>query len=263
MAFKSFNPFYRIIETTKFPHARTLRTSLWQKLWDTFGVFAGNEDHPGLLHYLTFFIIIPIDFLVALAWESMDSDEDMIGMLLILAVPLQLVYYTAAALLTLVVSPMVGVIHLVGRVGRYFSEDYNSEQALQEIHGTTDFSEKNKFTSGFEQKKNIDMSLQESLSRHHLTTDDIEVTCVTKKRAGDYYSFTFSKKEEVEHGSNDYKFKTKMPSDDDAATNRKYLATFFRLNIAGVTEYCEELDQNQNMDIVDTFTGRVSAARHG
>jgi len=265
MAFKSLNPFYRIIETKKFPYARTLRTSLWQKLWDAFGVFAGNDDHPGLMHYLTFFIIIPIDYLVALAWESMDDDEDMMGLLLILAVPLQLAYYTVAAVMTLVVSPIVVVIHLVSRVSKYFSDEYNSEQALQEIQGTTNFSETNRFASGCAPKRNVVLSLQESLKRHHLTPDDIEVTLVTKESANNHYSFTFSKKNDVEHGSKDYKFQTKMPSDDeDAARNRKCFATFFRLNIARLAEHCEELDQRESMNIVDTFIGNSSpAARHG
>lgn len=263
MVFKSLNPFYGIIETKKFPHARTLRTSLWQKLWDAFGIIAGNDDHPGIMHYSTLFIIAPIDYLVSVAWKGIDygmnSDDDLAGfcatILLMLVGPFQLAYYGAAAAITLVAAPIVGVVHLFSKVSNFFSQGYDSEQALQEIKGTTSFTEPNRYRQRSEPRNNVLMSLQESLNRHQLTPDDIEVTHIKKRRNENHYSFIFSKKEAAKHGSQDYKFETLMPSDVvTEAASRKYLAPFFRLNIAKVTEYCEDLDQRENRNIVDMFT---------
>lgn len=261
MAFKSLNPFYGIIETKKFPHARTLRTSFLQKLWDAFGVVSGDKDHPGLIHYATSFLAVPIDYLVSVAWNGIESNYTIIGMggmlLWMFAGSLQLAYYTAsyaiAAGVALIASPIVGAVHLIGK---YLSQDYNNDQTLQEIQGTTDFTEPSRYFMRAVPRTNVLMSLQESLNRHKLYADDIEITHVKKRRDTRYcYSFIFSKREGVEHGSNNYKFETTMPADDEAGSaNRKYLSSFFRLNIGGITTYCEEADQRENRDVVDTFT---------
>lgn len=58
---KNLNPFHNLTETKKYPHARSHRTTFWDKMTDTFKVFYGNitpkehpEDHIGIFDYLTF-----------------------------------------------------------------------------------------------------------------------------------------------------------------------------------------------------------------
>lgn len=55
----SFNPFFGLTETKAYPHARALRTTLWQKIKDTFhiyfGYFYANDkpnNHAGIFDYL-------------------------------------------------------------------------------------------------------------------------------------------------------------------------------------------------------------------
>ena len=65
-------PLEAVIETKSYPHARTLRTSFAQKLWDTFNAFAGEapviarKPHTGIFDYLTLYI--PIGFLHLMGW---------------------------------------------------------------------------------------------------------------------------------------------------------------------------------------------------
>lgn len=60
--------FSKLIETRTFPHARALRTSFLEKLWDSFDVFFGAivfSKRAGLFDYLTLFI-------PALIWKLSD-----------------------------------------------------------------------------------------------------------------------------------------------------------------------------------------------
>ncbi len=52
------NPFDGLVETLHFPHARMFRTSLWQKVKDTFWLISGDVrlNKLGLLDYVTLFI---------------------------------------------------------------------------------------------------------------------------------------------------------------------------------------------------------------
>lgn len=59
--FSYFNPFDEIIETRKYPNARTLRTGFWQKMSDIFRVFTGSyfggsKDRVRLLDYATLMV---------------------------------------------------------------------------------------------------------------------------------------------------------------------------------------------------------------
>lgn len=81
MAASLFNPFKKIFETKQTPHARTLRTSLWQKFKDAYDSIHGeffikdkgierDKSHFGLYDYATLFVpwllemVIPFSSLV-------------------------------------------------------------------------------------------------------------------------------------------------------------------------------------------------------
>ena len=56
---ESLNPFNDIIENNKTPHARTLRTSWWQKIKDTFFVFHGGGARTMTQHMSVFLTTSP------------------------------------------------------------------------------------------------------------------------------------------------------------------------------------------------------------
>lgn len=62
MAYNPHFPLTEIIETQTYPHARTLRTSFYQKLWDCYNAIAGKppflqrKPHVGIFDYLTLYI---------------------------------------------------------------------------------------------------------------------------------------------------------------------------------------------------------------
>jgi hypothetical protein len=54
-----YNPFHEIFETSAFMHARTLRTSFWEKILDTYFVFSGSFFNKKIKTMLDFLIILP------------------------------------------------------------------------------------------------------------------------------------------------------------------------------------------------------------
>lgn len=123
-----FNPFNDLYsnESNKHIHARTLRTSLWGKMKDTFFVFSGTgllnhfrdkDIHVGLFDYATLGIPLLVDYAHTkrvLAMES--SKESTLGtriILLIILLGTNAVRYSLAAVFTLLVSPIVLATHAV------------------------------------------------------------------------------------------------------------------------------------------------------
>lgn len=53
MSMHFFNPIRNIIESKSNPHARTLRTGLYQKFRDSINVIRGENNHAGILDWLT------------------------------------------------------------------------------------------------------------------------------------------------------------------------------------------------------------------
>ena len=247
MAYKSWDPFHGIVETKTFPHARTLRTSFLQKLWDAFHVVAGDDNHPGLMHYFTLFFAIPVDYLFAIADDLIGSENMLVGMaaaypFLILGA-LKLSYYTASWGIVLISLPVVGAVHLVAK---YLTQGCYKEQAMQGIQGTATFEETS--SDKAELKESRPTSLQASLHNHGLTEEDIEMTSVLKNENDSYYYFEFSKRKGVDHGSKNYKFKQTSPENDGC------FSTFFRLNIAGITAHCEAVEEPNFKEALNKFS---------
>lgn len=131
------HPLKGIIESTRFPHARTLRTSFVQKIKDAFFVFAGTilggtstktssfngevstetyyQNHAGLLDYATLFIPRLINYLFALAWwETNNAFLNFLGALLfIINGPLLLARYLIAGALTIISLPIILAVEFV------------------------------------------------------------------------------------------------------------------------------------------------------
>lgn len=278
MVFESWNPFYGIIETKKFPYARTLRTSFWQKMQDVFHIIVGDADHPGLMDYATFFLRLWIDSLFEYADEGEKKNNFFLGIfyfspILLITASAGLAYYIFACAIAvavmLVASPIVGLVHLVSD---YFRKDYNIDTALMVIRGED---------SGRKETT----SLHEFLNTYDLTIEDIQLSGVKKRKQTDMcYSFVFSIKSDTENEDTEsedtqsedtqsedmeseetvrrYTFETTLPQNDIEALNDKTKwFTFFRLNIANITAGCEEYEEKHPTNhIIDTFS--VVASSH-
>jgi hypothetical protein len=111
----SLNPFFILNESVRFPHARILRTTLWQKLCDTFFIFAGSftkPEHVGIFDYLT--LMIPYGFTQLAIW-LFSSNNFFVRLssvpFVLVSIVLAVVRYTTAISFTLFVSIIVGAIH--------------------------------------------------------------------------------------------------------------------------------------------------------
>ncbi len=145
-----FNPFSPVLEDNKLnPHARSLRSSFWQKINDTWRVLVGNwsvivnneEDRDveaGLLDYMGLglvricigILLVPASLLFVVA----GTQKNMLHALaIILAVPAMalwltevLIRYPLGLALTIALSPLVLMIHAVTQLIHY-----SIDQAIQ------------------------------------------------------------------------------------------------------------------------------------
>lgn len=237
--FTSFNPFYGIIETNRFPHARTLRTSFSEKMEDAFAVLLGEYDkepkHPGLFDYATFFLR-PI-FLSLNEWMEKNRENNariIVALLALITGPIMVIITCAVSLIWFIIAlPIVGVIHLASIT---FAND-DKEQALnlegQEINGHEHTLQENP-------------TLRLFLAHNEMQMNDIVVDSFNPKiteptAASEIYDLFLSKKTNDEN--------TAAPKFTAKCTARQ-AQTFFRLNIGNMTGQCEE---NQQPDVINKF----------
>jgi hypothetical protein len=234
--FTSFNPFYGIIETNRFPHARTLRTSFSEKMEDAFAVLFGELDkeptYPGLFDYATFFLRsisnLSFDWLV-------ENNASIIALLLLpIIIP---IIWTAMAVVSLIwfiiALPIVGVIHLASTV---FAKD-DKEQALN-LEGQE--------SNGHEHTLQENPTLRLFLAHNEMQMNDIVVNSFTSTSTeptteSDVYDLSISKRTKDDN--------TTAPQFTAKCTARQAQA-FFRLNIGNMTGQCEE---NQQPDVINKF----------
>lgn len=125
-----FNPFSFITETSMFPHARTLRTSFWHKIKDTWKVIAGerqwgiNISRPGLLDFSGLLVEAGLARglwrLGALTRGTKGLLPKFLfgvltGFMAAITLPLTGVRMAVALAMTLTALPIVGLVHLVAR----------------------------------------------------------------------------------------------------------------------------------------------------
>lgn len=106
-----WNPFARLIESQSFPFARMRRSSLWARIKDTFFIFAGDHD-LGLLDYV---FPLPKMLEVFLNYtKSSDIRKNVLASFILAPLMIfQSMKVMAAAILTLVCAPLVGLVNLV------------------------------------------------------------------------------------------------------------------------------------------------------
>lgn len=112
--------FSRLIETSTFPHARALRTSFLNKLWDSFDAFCGAivfSKRAGLFDYLSLFI-------PALIWKFSDWFDEkykekgffakcFYGLLVVINALLLVARLLVCFIAMIVVSPFTALVYLV------------------------------------------------------------------------------------------------------------------------------------------------------
>jgi len=108
------SPFTGIIETQKYPHARTQRTSFFQKLLDCFNVVAGavpfflgsRTRHAGIFDYLTFGI--PLLLLKLYADTNSPFLSLPLGIISFLLIIPRAVF---GGVVTVLFSPLIAAVH--------------------------------------------------------------------------------------------------------------------------------------------------------
>jgi len=141
------NPFADLNETTNYRHARTLRTSLAQKIGDAFAVLSGtlfgNKPHVGLFDYLSLFIPTALTWaqrrlFIEAKWGKEDQSN---GLMLALAVVSvfnlshQIPRYALSAITTLISLPVILAVQgFVRLVDRFFSDNKMADALLLEVH---------------------------------------------------------------------------------------------------------------------------------
>lgn len=130
----SLNPFKGIIETTRSPHARTLRTTFLEKVQDAYWVFAGQSseyfsmgegyreeknNHLGFIDYLTLGIPYAFGKLFDLARRNWKKEGLGWKVLVVLAgiayAPFFLIKHFISSVLTTVSLPVIGFVNLVSQ----------------------------------------------------------------------------------------------------------------------------------------------------
>lgn len=162
----SFNPFHDIIETDYSPDARTMRTGWKQKIEDTFFVVAGSRYQFGLFDWCTLGIPFLLSYLV---WDTSTRSPILNGflflpkaLLFILTIPLEIVRYAVAALLTLVSLPISGIVQLLISYSKTSSSLREDVMQLQ-------------ITRSYDQKI---MTLGEYLKESDITLEDVTFKCL-------------------------------------------------------------------------------------
>ncbi|MDP1604590.1 MAG: hypothetical protein Q8M03_15135 [Legionella sp.] len=119
------NPFHELIETKKYPLARTFRTTFWGKVWDTFKVFSGNlphfnprsykQVHAGVFDYLTLGLHLLLSELLLRFLEKIRSRLIfLIGVVVLLIINLPRLIFAAA--LTFICLPFTGIAHAFSKI---------------------------------------------------------------------------------------------------------------------------------------------------
>ncbi|KTD17931.1 hypothetical protein [Legionella jordanis] len=125
MAYDPHFPLTELFESRTFPHARTLRTSFLQKLWDTYNAFAGKapilsrKPHSGIFDYLTLYAAAGLLFLMLWCFEN--AHRNFLATVLLLPValiniPLFIARVAISVVTTIAFSPLIALVHGISRL---------------------------------------------------------------------------------------------------------------------------------------------------
>ena len=113
-----WNPFLRLIESKKHPYARLIRSSWRERMWDTYYILFGGffKEDLGFLDYLFFPIPIIEKTILLLNYIPAQYQKFFIPIVVVLAIPwavLSIVKASTAAILTILVTPIVSLVHAI------------------------------------------------------------------------------------------------------------------------------------------------------
>ncbi|WP_146740019.1 hypothetical protein [Legionella quinlivanii] len=232
MAVDFFNPFSGIQEAKRTPHARTLRTSLSQKIKDTYFIFAGNENHVGIYDYASLFIPRLLENVLPWRW----------------AFAFYILRAIVSGAATTLVLPIVLIVHAVSE-----SIAWNYKKQAMELKGY-------EIGGDLENGKLQRLSCAEFLERNNLDIEDIQVTV---EKLDPHLQKTFihtshqlrfwrhpqqeKKKEEITD------FVIPLRQGKDAG-----LYSFFQLNVGRVVSTIEHCNQVQETDINNELLKRYT-----
>jgi hypothetical protein len=113
-----WNPFLRLIESRNYPYARLIRSSLRERIWDTYYIFFGSVFHDdlGVLDYLFFPIPIlekTIFLINNLPAQYLKFFTPLLILLIIPWAALCMIKASTAGILTVLITPLVLLTHLI------------------------------------------------------------------------------------------------------------------------------------------------------
>lgn len=245
MANNFWSPFADIFETKTYPHARTLRRSFLQKLWDSFFVLLGKPFnkpnwHFGVFDYLALFIPRLLALLTNGLFEHASSHlvKLLILLLFLVSIPLMIARGVFAAVTTILFLPLIALVHGISRL--VSDEDRAAALCL-----------KGKLENGKEQ------SLNDCLVENDLDLEELDAT-LSKESENDgscsssYQLMVWKKITESSVGKDvdvsSLAFSVEIKINQDKGTKKAQTAdktqadnihAFFRLNLAKVVTYIE------------------------
>lgn len=235
--YESLNPFFGIIETYRFPHARTERTSFSEKMGDAFTVLYGKHEgdlkHPGIIDYATLF------FRDVSAWAKINT-----GFLSFLAdlycclVVVQ-AFIILALLSTAWLFVSLPIVSLIQWGNRLFSG--NDREDVLELQGSVELE------NGPEQT-----NFRSFLSTNALELNDVKV--ITFLRGETNLTVDDECVYDVCIASKNINNEKPTPTFTAQFSPSSRVKTFFTLNIGGLTRRLE--DENQT-DVLDTFCANI------
>lgn len=248
MALNHFFPFTELIETPRFPHARTLRTSFLQKLMDTYHVMAGEANlaapkpHVGVFDYLTLFV--PAGFLGLYLWCLNNRGERFLANALLIPVflintPLLVARSLFGGVTTVLFSPVIAIVHGLSRLAA--SQSHADALNLQ----------------GQQENDRTIMSLGNYLAQNNMGIEELNVIEPDKGR------LLFTKKaprslvdlaRAAMNGSNEntpsFSVEMRVGKDNKKLKQQDNFLGLFKLNIGNVVSNRE--NPNNNEDDSDT-----------
>lgn len=226
--YESFNPFFGIIETYRFPNARTERTSFSEKMGDAFTVLYGEHEgelkHPGIIDYATLFFRDVND------WAKINTGflAFLANVYCCLVVVQAFIILAILSIAWLIVS--LPIVSLIQWGNNLFSD--NDREDVLDLEGTVELE------TGPQQT-----NFRSYLSNNTLEFNDVKViSFLMAESNSSVYNLCVASKN-LNH-------EKPVPTFTAQFSPSSRVKTFFTLNIGGLTRQLE--DENQT-DVLDTF----------
>lgn len=136
-----YSPFGNAFDCKSYPNSRTIRTSLSQKIIDSFEFWAGRGQdsqtqigHLGVLDYLLLFLPALANLFLELSGNIVTKQDPKLGkglyiLTLIISLPVLVLHYGLAAILTVLFLPVVTLTHVIANFAK--RHDYQAILTLK------------------------------------------------------------------------------------------------------------------------------------